>query len=263
MENLDGFTKKQFDDALKDIVKRMLVNPLLAPTGESPRAFLLGGQSGSGKTTLHKVISSELGQNAIVINGDEYRRAHPQFAAIQQRYGVDAPAHTAKWAGQMTEALIDAFSQQGYNLIIEGTLRTSDVPLRTARLLRSRGYAVSLAIMAVKPEISLVSCQIRYEMMRLAGTTPRATDPAHHDKIVHDIVDNLATLEESSCFDSVRLLNRAGECLYPAADARSACEALDRVLFGDWTEEERGHHSFLQAKLDELREREGGLIMQA
>ena len=40
----------------------------------------------------------------------------------------------------MTEALIEYFSSLGYNLVIEGTLRTYQVPLATATLLRERGY---------------------------------------------------------------------------------------------------------------------------
>ncbi len=253
MAKLEDFTEKQLDLALKETMKRLLVNPFLVQHEKTPQAFLLGGQSGAGKTTLHQVLISELGGNAIVINGDEYRHSHPNFKRIQARYGVDAPTHMAKWAGQMTEVLIDTFSQQGYNLIIEGTLRTSNVPLRTATLLRERGYAVSLAVMAVKPEISLVSCQIRYEMMRLAGTTPRATDPSHHDKIVHEIADNLSVLEESGAFDSVRLFSRTAACLYPANDASSAADVMRSVLFGNWTEEERVHYAFLQRKLEELR----------
>lgn len=63
--------------------------------------------------------------------------------------------------------------------------------------------------MAVKPEISLVSCQLRYEQMRLAGTMPRATDPVHHRKIVDQIVRNLAVLEDSGMFDQIHLYNRA------------------------------------------------------
>lgn len=42
--------------------------------------------------------------------------------------------------GAMAEALIDRLSNERYNFIIEGTLRTSSAPLRTARLLRGRGY---------------------------------------------------------------------------------------------------------------------------
>lgn len=108
----------------------------------------------------------------------------------------------------MTETLVDYFSSLSYNLVIEGTLRTSEVPLASATLLCERGYDVSLALMAVKPEISLVSCQLRYEQMRISGTTPRATDPAHHRKIVDQIVSNLAVLEESGMFDGIYLYNR-------------------------------------------------------
>ena len=149
--------------------------------GEEPRSegriawrasnvILLGGQSGAGKTTLHNVFRNAMNGNVIVVNGDEYRSFHPRYKQICAQYGIDSPAHTAAWAGRMVEAIIDALSIMGYNLIIEGTLRTSEVPLKTARLLRDRGYSVSLALMAVKPEISLISCQLRYEQMRIAGT---------------------------------------------------------------------------------------------
>ena len=51
----------------------------------------------------------------------------------------------------MMEAMLNVFSLQGYNLIVEGTPRTGSTLLATADLLRGRGYAVSLAVMAVKP----------------------------------------------------------------------------------------------------------------
>ena len=249
--NLDAYSKRAFERKLSFLTSQL---SMLAEPARNPRAFLLGGQSGAGKTRLHKICGQQLGDNVIVINGDEFRKSHPNFSAIQERYGVDAPAHTAQWAGKMTEALIDAFSAQGYNLIIEGTLRTSEVPLRTAALLRERGYAVSLAIMAVKPEISLVSCQIRYEMMRLAGTTPRATDPEHHNKIVRDIADNLAVLEGSGSFDRIAIYDRAERLLYPTDDSpKHASDALHGLLFGKLTPEEREHYEHLKSRLDELR----------
>ena len=250
----DQFGKAEFERQLQRIQKGLAEG---ATTHAHPKAFLLGGQSGAGKTRLQRIIMEKCGYDFIVINGDEYRSAHPRFAQIQERYGIDSPAHTAKWAGQMVEALVDAFSAQGYNLIIEGTLRTAEVPLATAGLLRDRGYAVSLAIMAVKPEISLVSCQIRYEHMRIAGTTPRAVDPAHHACIVEEIADNLAVLEQSGAFDQIALYNRAGACLiavrYPCEDTPASVVLRD-VLFGDWTEEERTHYSTLCAQLIDLQD---------
>ena len=246
------YTKSEFDEALERVSARLSGSKFLCATGAS-RAFLLGGQSGAGKTTLHRILVDELKKNAIVINGDEYRADHPRFYELDAEYGAEAVAHTAAWAGKMTEALIEQFSAIGYNLVIEGTLRTAQVPTKTAELLRERGYAVSLALMAVKPEISLVSCKIRYEIMRLSGEVPRAVDPAHHNKIVADIVDNLAVLEASGLFDEVRLYARSGAKLFPSDGARgSAAEALRDVMFGPWTPEEERHYAFLEEKLAAL-----------
>jgi len=250
---IDTFNQSQVDQAFAETLKRMLINKRLSPQ-EKTHAYLLGGQSGAGKSALHRILGSHLEGNVVVVNGDEYRKSHPHFDAIQEQYGVDAPSHTAKWAGQITEALVDAFSTQSYNLIIEGTLRTSEVPLSTATLLRKRGYSVSLALMAVKPEISLISCQIRYEMMRIAGTTPRATDPEHHNMIVHDIVNNLGTLEASGLFDEILIYNRAGRLLFPTEGSSSAVAVLENVLFGPWTSEEETHYQRLKQRLDELKQ---------
>ena len=146
----------------------------------------------------------------------------------------------------MTEALIDSLSRIGYNLVIESTLRTAEVPLKTAELLRQRGYGVSLALMAVKPKISLVSCQIRYEEMRVAGTTPRAVRHYHR----------LGLLETPPTMRGRREygVDRSQTCLFPREGAGdSAEEALRTILFGPWTSEERRHYNELKAKLEQLR----------
>ena len=199
---LAEYSEEEFSEKLIGQLKTMVAPACLSPH-DRPQAILLGGQSGAGKTTLHHVFFEMFKKDVIVVNGDEYRKLHPRFFALQSAYGDKAVDYTAQWAGKMVEAIVEALSSAGYNLVIEGTLRTSQVPLATATLLRERGYDVSLALMAVKPEISLVSCQLRYGHMRLAGTTPRATDPAHHRKIVDQIVRNLAVLEDSGMFDQI------------------------------------------------------------
>ena len=248
-----NYAEKDFLKALGLIVANAGKSAEISPVAH-PGAVLLGGQSGAGKTTLHKVFIDRFKKNAVVINGDSYRSLHPLYREFDRKYGPESVNYTAAWAGRMTEAVIDALSDMGYNLIIEGTLRTSEVPLKTATLLRSRGYRVSLALMAVKPEISLLSCQIRYEEMRIVGTVPRATDPAHHNKIIRDIADNLAVLDESGLFDGIFLYNRARTCLFPReGDGRPVDEVLREVLFGAWTEEERLHKEALEIRLAQLR----------
>ncbi|MEG0015875.1 MAG: zeta toxin family protein [Gordonibacter sp.] len=254
MEQFEDYSNDEFCQQLQTIISMLLVDVKCVP-GESRRAILLGGQSGAGKTTLHRLFQDALAGNVVVINGDEYRPRHPRFQQISAQYGIDAPAHTAAWAGRMVEAVVDALSVMGYNLVIEGTLRTSEVPLKTAELLRGRGYSVSLSLMAVKPEISLVSCQLRYEQMRIAGTEPRAVDPAHHLSIVEGIVSNLETLEDSGMFDSISLYARNEQRLFFSVGSdRRASEALQDILFGSWTAEESLHYAYLEQRLSEARE---------
>lgn len=253
MERLEDYSDDEFYEQLQTIISMLLIDVHCVP-GEQRHATLLGGQSGAGKTTLHRLLQDSFAGNVIVVNGDEYRPRHPRFEQLSAEYGIDAPAHTAAWSGRMVEAVIDALSIMGYNLVIEGTLRTSDVPLKTAALLRDRGYRVSLALMALKPEISLVSCQLRYEQMRIAGTEPRAVDPAHHLSIVEGIADNLKVLEGSGMFDDVSLYARSEKCLFSSASGEGrASEALRDILFGDWTPEERIHYAYLEQRLSEAR----------
>lgn len=251
--NLGDYSECEFRKRLAREIQKATFPADVGPS-EQPKAILLGGQSGTGKTTLHKYYRDIFSDNIIVINGDEFRSSHPRFSKLHYAFGDKSVEFTAPWTGHMTEALVDYLSRYGYNLIIEGTLRTAEVPMKSARLLRDRGYDVSLALMTVKPEISLISCQIRYEEMRLAGTTPRATYPEHHNKIIKQIVKNFSALEESGLFDEICLFNRSQECLFPREGCKgSAHTALQDILFGSWTLEERQHYNELKAKLAYLQ----------
>ncbi len=247
------YSEKEFQSRLAREIVGAVHSPAVFPRA-LPKAVLLGGQSGAGKTALHDVLRKVFCGNMVLINGDEYRASHPRFHEFQKQYGGKAVDYTAPWASRMTEAMIDKLSELKYNLVIEGTLRTMEVPLATAQLLKGRGYGVSLAIMAVKPEISWISCQLRYEQMRESGTTPRATDKAHHDKIVAAIVENVAVLEQSGLFDTILLYNRSLQCIYSGEETlKSASRTLKDTLYDPWTVEEKKHYKALKTKLETLQ----------
>lgn len=253
MKDIASYSKGEFTRVFRELVCDLFSGRGVGAS-KSPQAYLLGGQSGSGKTNLHVILRERLRGNAIVINGDEYRWRHPRYPELERRYGRESVLYTAAWAGEMSRALIDYFCQHRYNLIIEGTLRTTEVPLKTAASLKAHGYRVSLALMAVKPEISLISCDVRYEQMKVRGSVQRAVDPAYHAKTVNALVPNLQVLEKAGLFDSVELYNRGRRRLYPLEnETRTASEALHQVLFGEWTAEEQRHYLSLQARLAALR----------
>lgn len=157
---LEEFSEAEFQKALQRII-RALTRGKTIP--DQPKAILLGGQSGAGKTTIHRIKQKEFQGNIIIIDGDSYRSQHPNYLALQDKYGKDSVDYTKGFAGKMVEHLVDELSTQGYHLLIEGTLRTTQVPRQTAQLLSSKGYQVSLAVIGTKPELSYLSTLIRYE----------------------------------------------------------------------------------------------------
>ena len=146
---LEEFSETDFQKVLQRTI-RALTRGKTIP--DKPKAILLGGQSGAGKTVIHRIKQKEFQGNIIIIDGDSYRSQHPNYLALQEKYGKDSVDYTKGFAGKMVESLVTELSHLGYNLLIEGTLRTIDVPKETAQHLKSKGYEVQLVIIATKPE---------------------------------------------------------------------------------------------------------------
>ena len=220
-------------------------------------AILLGGQSGAGKTTIHRIKQKEFQGNIVIIDGDSFRSQHPHYLELQQEYGKDSVEYTKDFAGKMVEHLVDELSTQGYHLLIEGTLRTTQVPRKTAQLLASKGYQVSLAIIGTKPELSYLSTLIRYEeLYAIDPTQARATPKEHHDGIVENLVDNLNELESDKLFNQIQIYQRDRTCIYDSeTDEGSTVEVLQEYLFGKWSKVEKEMMKIEEARLRELYER--------
>ena len=147
---------------------------------KKPLAILLGGQSGSGKTTIHRIKIEEYQGNLIVIDGDSFRYQHPNYNQLQEIYGKESVNYTRDFAGKMVEALIEQLSDRGYQLLIEGTLRTVEVPQKTATLLKTKNYTIELAVMATKQERSYLSTLIRYEELYVKDPNSARATPKEH-----------------------------------------------------------------------------------
>lgn len=246
---LEEFSQDNFEQASKRLVCSLTRGKT---TSSQPKAILLGGQSGAGKTTIHRIKQREFQGNIIIIDGDSYRSFHPNYLDLQEKYGKDSVDYTKVFAGQMVEYLVDELSKQGYHLLIEGTLRTTEVPRKTAQLLATRGYQVSLALIATKPELSYLSTLIRYEeLYAIDPSQARATPKAHHDGIVEHLIDNLRELENRQ----IQIYQRDQSCVYDSqVDETSAAEVLQECLFGKWSKVEKEMLKIGQERLRELGE---------
>lgn len=231
-----NLSEKEFDIAYRFIKSKEILT--LSPVS-IPTAFILGGQPGAGKTTIQNLLTNE-NSNILVINGDDYRKYHPHFELIQAQYGDDSPKYTQPFINAVTEKLIEDLSNEKYNLIVEGTLRTAEVPISTARSLKDKGYRTELCVMAVKPEISYESTILRYENAIAFGETPRATSKEHHDMVVDRIAANLDTIYESGIFDCIKIYTRDNGCIYSSDDSiLKPSEVEKEILSGEWSDYEK------------------------
>lgn len=249
--NLEEFSHDDFELALRRTVRSLSRGKVAS---SNPKAILLGGQSGAGKTTIHRIKQKEFQGNIIIIDGDSYRSQHPNYLALQAKYGKDSVDYTSHFAGKMVEHLIDELSKKSFHLLIEGTLRTTEVPRRTTLFLKSKGYQVSLALIVTKPELSYLSTLIRYEeLYAIDPSQARATPKECHDYIVNHLSDNLRELESDKIFDQIQIYQRDKSCVYDSKiDDVPAVAVLQDYLFGKWNKVEEEMLKVGQERLREL-----------
>ena len=194
-----------FQHLWNDLISEQQVCPV-----KSPKGFVLGGQPGAGKSNLVGIIRQELNRNVPIINGDEFRRYHPNFDGIQEQYGIDSPKHTAAFSGHMTERVIEKALREGYNISVEGTFRTTETPMRTLEKMREHGYETAVYIQTAPSEVSWQSTLERYQVMELLGETPRATPKEHHDLVVKLLPQNADSVFLSGKADVFKVYSREG-----------------------------------------------------
>ena len=217
----------------------------------SPRAILLAGQPGAGKTILSSLLQSSLDDDAVFINGDDYRRYHPHYSEFYKQYGSDSVPMTSAFSGEVTENLIARFSDLAFNMVIEGTGRTVDVPKRTATFLAEKGYIVEMAVIATRPLLSLISTLLRFYQMNEHGTIPRATALEAHDSVVAVLPSNLDALSTFPRLSRITIWTRGAELVYDSeVDTPPPSKALERIWKAGWSHAEEAEAA---AQIKELR----------
>lgn len=183
-----------------------------AVSQEKPIAVFIVGQPGAGKSTI--INSLENKDQFIFIDADQYRNLYDDVNNLKNKDIYEYLNQSGKVSGKTVEYLIDDFSNQKYNLLIEGTLRNPDVPVHTAELLNNKGYTSNMNVMAVKPEESKLSTIDRYltlEEQKInidKDTLARPVDPKIHDTIAKNLPENLKKVAESNQFNTMSIYTR-------------------------------------------------------
>lgn len=219
---------------------------------DQPKVILIGGQPGAGKSGMLRILNKN--NDFIFINGDEYRELHPRYKELEEKYREDASKHTNEWASAFVKKLLEELYKGRYNLIIEGTLRTLEVPKRQAEISKNFGYDVELCVLAVKPEISYLSTILRYEKMLANGQVTRMSPRDVQIEAANNICDNLDNLYKLNLFENIRLFNREDEEIYSLQKTKNINPAmvLKNEFSREWNQDEISKYTFNYEKLIEI-----------
>lgn len=170
-------------------------------------AFVFGGQPGAGKTRIiNNINEKEFKGNAIVISGDDYRKYHPNFDQIQKIEGKLSAKYTQYFSSKITEKLIQRAIDEKYNIIIEGTFRTSETPIKTLSILKERGYTTNILLKTCNKEQSWQNCLKRYEeQINKNPLMARYTNKEDHDVVVENLSLNASKVFASGKADYLYL----------------------------------------------------------
>jgi hypothetical protein len=164
----------------------------------------LGGQPASGKSDLIKLIASTYNNNFLVINGDEYRIYHPEYTKLIKDI-KNYPKETQPYSNIFTENLIQEAIRNKYNLIVEGTMRNPDTPMKTAQLLRNNGYEVHAAIIASHPKITELGVYERFNNEVVSKGFGRLADINSHNEACQNLLKSADRLYETKCVDAIHI----------------------------------------------------------
>lgn len=222
------FSEAAYQKAFINVVQSVTRNVALK---KNHAVLFLGAQPGAGKSTFCNMDNNFT--DYIIINGDNYRIHHPYYREIVMQDKERMAELTQSFVNRVVEDLIRELSKEGYNLIIEGTLRDPQVPIRTGNMLKEQGYTTELYVIGCNACISWESTISRAKLMEEVGQSPRLVPIEKYDKIVNNLVESLKKIEASHCMDRITIISRDSKILWKENDekrAGTASVALDKVL---------------------------------
>lgn len=210
-----------FDDDVRELV----FADARRPQAGRPRLILLGGQPAAGKSSAQDMLLNRFASaNPVPITGDDFRRFHPDYHEAMRTDQLSMPNVTATLSGPLVARCLDEALDNRYSVLLEGTFRDSHMVLGTVQRFSEAGYAVDVAAVATRPEVSRLSAEKRY--LDAGPDQARWTPPTAHDASYEAMPETLARLEEDPRVDTVSVFTRNDEVYFN-----------ERTDSGEWAHE--------------------------
>ncbi|MFW5421083.1 zeta toxin family protein [Nocardiopsis sp. CNT-189] len=211
----EGDFQRLFDE----YIEKGLFQKITPVQSGRPTAVMLGGQLAAGKTTALRHIAERYGGDIARVSPDDFRKLHPHRHRIMRERPHDYVALTSPAMYRWNEMTQEYAHEHGYNLVIEGTLRSPEWVVhdigKLARRPESgrhegfRAEVVGLAVSEYRSRLDMVG--------RYVGRPPgkgRWADAAGHDEIYRGLPGTLDALEADPNVWKVIVTDRDGTVHY-------------------------------------------------
>lgn len=181
---------------------------------EQPVFVLIGGQPGAGKSRVTNAITTQLDNNAIVLDADKFRPQHPHYFEMVEKEPLNvfdlARDDVNAWLKQAGDFAIEA----NRHVVMDGTLRDKDHIAKVAQSYKDNGYKVELNIVATHERFSNTSIFERYEEGLKSEKIGRYVNPEFHKAAYEALPETIKYLEENKLVDSITIRNRDNIIVY-------------------------------------------------
>ena len=176
-----------------------------AKTSSNPIAILLGGQPSSGKSKLALIAEAEHeNETFLIINGDEYRIYHPHHDELV-KHVAQYSEKTQIFSNVFTEKLIEEAIKLRFSVIVEGTMRNPDVPVKTAIMFKEAQYTVKAYIIAAPEQFTREGLHKRYLQEVQNKGFGRLADVGSHDAAVTGLLKSIDALYNEKAVEKISI----------------------------------------------------------
>ncbi|MGM9512418.1 zeta toxin family protein [Larkinella sp. GY13] len=211
---MSEFLKDPYNRKVFDFVKDKSFHRSPTDQGQ-PLAIIYGAQPGAGKSGIKGHLINEY-PNIAVLDGDEYRKLHPNYESIARSDPDNMPHKTQPFVYELLDHLKQYAHKHKKSYALETTFHDGPKTEQTLAEAKRNGFKTELHVLAVNPKISYLSTLSRYEIGQQQGSVGRLVDKEIHYDRAKKNVNALSYCVNNNAADSITLYRRR------VADQRSS-----------------------------------------
>lgn len=180
---------------------------------ENKVVAIIGGQPGAGKSSVTRMLENKYNNNIISLNGDDFKEYYPNYLKLLKIDPDKTSDIVQPYSNYVVDRLKEDMIAKGLNVMVEGTMRNPDTPVKTAKQFTQHGYKAEAHVISVNEYASQASCIERYERDVYMNGSGRSVKLESHDEAYSKIPATLEALSKSEQISNIMVYNRNGDVI--------------------------------------------------